>query len=59
MGKVQPVLGFILPVHADGDRAMFEYIMNWPTKMVGRCGKMKTALLFFGPKGDGKDIILF
>ena len=57
MGKAQPVLDFILPVHADGDQAMFEYIMNWLTKMVGRREKMKTALLFFGPKGAGKDII--
>ena len=57
MDKVQPVLDFILPVHADGDQATFEYIMNWLTKMVGRREKMKTALLFFGPKGAGKDII--
>jgi hypothetical protein len=57
MDKVQPVLDFILTVHADDDQPTFDYIMNWLTKMVGRREKMKTALLFFGPKGAGKDII--
>ena len=40
MDKVQPVLDFILTVHADDDQPTFEYIMNWLTKMVGRREKM-------------------
>ena len=57
MDKVTPVLEFVHTVHADDDQPTFDYIMNWLTKMVGRREKMKTALLFFGPKGAGKDII--
>ena len=57
MDKVTPVLEFVRTVHADDDQPTFDYIMNWLTKMVGRREKMKTALLFFGPKGAGKDII--
>ena len=57
MDKVTPMLEFVRTVHADDYQPTFDYIMNWLTKMVGRREKMKTALLFFGPKGAGKDII--
>ena len=57
MGLVQPVLGFILEVHAAGDTDMFDYIENYLTKMVGSRQKMRCAMVFYGKKGAGKDII--
>ena len=57
MDLVTPVLDFILTVHAAGDEEAGQYILDFLTKMVGSRKKMKTALLFVGPKGAGKDII--
>ena len=58
MGKVQPVLDFLYEVHATGDQAVFEYINNFLTEMVGSRQKMKCALIFYGDKGAGKDVVL-
>ena len=57
MDLVTPVLEFIMTVHAAGDKEASQYILVFLTKMVGSRKKMKTALLFVGPKGAGKDII--
>ena len=57
MTDVKPVLEFIHAVLAAGDQDMYKYIMNYLIKMVGGREKMKTALLFHGPRGAGKDII--
>ena len=57
MTDVKPVLEFIHAVLAAGDQDMHDYIMNYLIKMVGGREKMKTALLFHGPRGAGKGII--
>ena len=69
---VNPVLDFFFDVHASeegqrphsimewlvtGEHTRYKGIINYLTKMVGSRSKMMTALLFYGAKGAGKDII--
>ena len=53
----QPALDFIQVVHANGSKTRCSNLIYYLSKMVYTREKMATALLFYGAKGAGKDIL--
>ena len=53
----QPALDFMEVVHANGSKTRCSNLIYYLSKMVYTREKMATALLFYGAKGAGKDIL--
>lgn len=57
-GLLQPLLDHILNVLAVGDRAHYEFQLNWYAACLQRRTKLKSILIYLGEQGCGKDLLV-